>query len=212
MVQIKRTNPGGQGLRRGPDAILNQNESNSIRNLLADLAGGWFLSPVGENIFGNYDPTGSTGMVSARFAYMPDRRRIVRPYEARCSVTTQGLAGAILKTALFLYTRSPSPQLVKLAGTDATFDVTTVGLKQTSLINPPDILPSQRLFLGYWSNDTTVVYQAWRAGPGTTVARRLQLAATSVFNPRYLISDLARVTSSTIPAVLYLSQEASTLV
>lgn len=209
MSDSERILPGGRGEQA--DQIA-QDESYDVRRRLDPLEDGWLVSTVGENIYTSLSSTSSVLTANQLMLfYSPDRVRRVLCREARLSVVTAS-AGATLRTALYIYdNREVHRRLVKVPGSEASFDASTTGRKTTRLSRDVELPIEAKLFIGFWSSSAAVEVEGSAPGVGaSTVVRRRAISSVSApLGTSYDFNQIATLdTAQGVPLVAYLSPDA----
>lgn len=204
--------PNSRGFRRGEDARINQDESQSVRQKQRTAASGWIISTVGETLFGHQDVTGVVTIANRlNFFMLPERLQDVEIYSCRIKVSVAA-ASSTCTVALFQYLTTPSIRLEKIPGSEITFATSSTGLQDKVLAQITKISASARLFLGVVCTDATVAIEGFQSGTATSprLCRiRYKAGVTPPFDGSYQIGSLTLDDTEDAPMVVYLSRDAA---
>jgi hypothetical protein len=193
--------PEGRGFRQGPGASAEQGESNAIRRKLLPSQTGWAVSSLPL-----WSAAGVVGIGAsigvARLIYAGEQSVDVFAVEARIRVTTLQAASKIM-TAIYIFDTA-TRTMKKLPGSDATFDSSSNGQKNTPVACT--IKAGSKVFVAL-TQDTANI-QVNGAASTNRPANILTLTSTT-WAPSYPLSALTKDPNITIPLVCYLSQDAS---
>lgn len=202
--------PYGRGHRRGEEAVINQTESQSLRQNLIPSSELWCVSSLGMGYYGHSDVTGVLSVANQlNLIYIPERTSTLVATSARISVAV-GVAASYFRAALFSYTPLPVQQFTVIAGSECVWNTASTGIKTVSLFQGIRIPPDVRLFMGWWCNSATVAVEGVQSGTvvtGRPIRVKTRSGVTPPFNSYYLNTTSTSATID-VPFITYLSRDA----
>jgi hypothetical protein len=197
----------GRGLRRGPDAYVNQQEAFLQQRELNLKQNGWALGPLGEALLCATDdiliPSGESG-----FLPLPQLSRIY--HLTHVQVYSDGGGGAHLHVALYTWKRSPASfRIVK--NSQCTVSVGT-GLITKALSNVCIVEDSEKYFLAWYNHSggpmSIAGIKTNPKGIPVNIHTHPVLSGEELHETVYLRETTVSSTQS-VPFVVYLSTEAT---